>query len=377
MRPDKNAPVRELQEINDVMVVWELRGDFPDVPLAPGVDRDALVAGDPDPVFLTLPIGKANVKSGNGRFYDETWLAELERQTLANKPVGLMGHLDPKERGYAMPDEAVHWVGATRIGELLWGKGYIPEGPMRDRIRRYKATGAKIATSIDAFAEGIWDEALKAYRMAADTLRLNQIDIAPADRAGIPALAAVPILTTEMADEAGEDGPADDNPDSQEKTMDKLDVIREMTVEDAPLLPEPVREAILAAVPAPPEVALVAEMREALGTEDVLAALREMKAEQEQQRRAAIAGRIRELVEDEERGVKAKAMRPFITELVEAQKPQTVEEAEAAYTRIVERESVREMLAAHVAETMGPAQRSGLQSQNGAARYFDIPKEND
>lgn len=359
-------------DIHDVMVVWELRGDFPDVPLAPGVDRVALTFGDPDPVFLTLPIGQANVTSGNNRFYDEAWLQALERQTLENKPVGLMGHLDPKERTYAMPDEAVHWVGATRIGELLWGKGYIPVGPMRDRIRRYKATGAKIATSIDAFAEGIWDETLKAYRMAADTLRLNQIDIAPADRAGIPTLAAVPILTTEMAD--GEQSPDETEESEQETTMDKIQVIREMTPEDAPLLPEPVRQAILETAPAAPEVALVTELRDELGTEDVLAAIREMKATQEKQKQAAVTARIRELVEAAENGIGLAAMRPFVVELVEAQKPQTVEEAEAAYQQITERESVREMLAAGVREKMGPPQRVGLQGQNGKGKWFQIPE---
>lgn len=360
-------------DINDVMVVWELRGDYPDVPLAPGVDYDALVAGDDDPVFLTLPIGKANVKSGNKRFYDDEWLMELERQALSNKPVGLMGHLRPEDRATAFPDEAVHWVGAARIGELLWGKGYVPPGPVRDRIRRYKATNTKIATSIDAFAEGAWDEALGAYRMKAGTLRLNQIDIAPADRAGIPALAAVPILTTEM--EAGENT---DHPEQESETVDKLEVIREMTPEDAALLPDAVRAAIVAAVEPAPEVALVHELREALGAgegDDIKALVAELKAEREERKQEAVKARIAELVADEENGVKVEALRGLVTELVAARNPQTVEDAETAYAAVVEGDALKAALAAHVRETMGPAQTTGVEGKAGRDKIFIYPEE--
>src|SRR3972149_11512603 len=115
----------EMKHVTDVMAVWELRGDYPDVPLAPDVDYAALVAGDEQPMFVTLPIGKVDAKSGNGRYYDESFVQELERQVLENKPVGLMGHLREADRATDFPLEAVHWVGAQRVGELLWGKGYV------------------------------------------------------------------------------------------------------------------------------------------------------------------------------------------------------------------------------------------------------------
>src|SRR5690606_27672453 len=145
------------------------------VPIAADVDYAALIAGDDAPVFLTLPIGKAGATSGNKRHYDDAFVQELERQTLANKPIGLMGHLTEQERATAFPAEAVHWVGAIRDGDTLWGKAYVVPGAVRDRIQRYKAQGKAIATSIDAFAEGIYDESLKAMRMVAKSLRLNQI----------------------------------------------------------------------------------------------------------------------------------------------------------------------------------------------------------
>lgn len=354
---------------SDVMVVQELRGGFPtNIEFAPGVDKDALEAGDDKPMYLTLPIGKANVTSGNRRHYDEAFLQELERQTLEYRPVGLMGHLSETERATAFPPEAVHWVGAARVGDTLWGKGYVPPGPVRDRIARYKAQGKAIATSIDAFAEGIWDETLKATRMIAKTLRLNQIDIAPADRAGISALAAVPILTTEM------DAPATVDP--QEPVMDKLQVIQELKREDARLLPDEVRTAILETVSTPPEVALVTELRAALDVDektDLKQLVTELRQQQEQARRDAIKARITELTTE---GIKVESVRGLVTELVNARNPQTPDEAATAYQQVVELQSVKDTLAAAVQSTMGPRQTTPLPSQhNKAGKYFNIPQE--
>jgi hypothetical protein len=44
-------------DFHDVMVVTEFKGGFPNVPIAADVDYAALIAGDSDPMFLTLPIG--------------------------------------------------------------------------------------------------------------------------------------------------------------------------------------------------------------------------------------------------------------------------------------------------------------------------------
>jgi hypothetical protein len=356
---------------SDVLAVLELRGAFPSVPIAADVDYPALVAGDDTPMFITLPIGKANVTSGNKRHYDEAFLQELERQTLANRPIGLMGHLSETERATAFPPEAVHWVGALREGATLWGKGYIPPGPIRDRIKRYKDTGKAIATSIDAFAEGVWDESLKAFRMAAKSLRLNQIDLAPADRAGIGDLARVPLLTTEM--EADQE-----TAENQEPEMDKLQVINEMTAEDARLLPEPVRAAILETVQTPPEVAQVQELRQALGVDDkadLAKLITEMRTREAEQAKAAVTNRITELVSDKDKGIKVESARGIVVELIKARNPQTVAEAETAYQEVSTSEHVTELLKAQVASTMGPRQRVPVPGQQGQAKYFHIPQE--
>lgn len=357
----------------DVAVIWELRGNYPtDIPFFTDVDIAELTKGDDDPMFLTIPIGKANVVSGNKRFYDEAWLQELERQVVANRPIGIMGHLADDELATKFPQEAVHWVGVRRVNEMLWAKGYIPPGAARDRVRRYKATNKTLATSIFAKAEGIWNKARGALDMLAETLNLFQIDIGPADRVGISGLAMVPLLTSEMAT-------LPDELEQQEIHMpDKLEIIQELKREDARLLPDEVRAAILETVATPPEVAQVQELREALGVDDkadLKAVVTEMRQTQETQRKDAIKSKITELVTDKDKGIKVEAVRGIVTELVTARNPQTVLEAETAYNDVAASAHVTELLKTQVVNTMGPALRTRVAGQQGAAKYFVIPTE--
>jgi len=374
---------------HDTLVITELRGQYPNVPISADVDFAALTAGDVNPVFLTLPIGKAGVTSGNKRHYDDAFVMELERQTLNLKPVGLMGHLSNDQRSWAMPPEALHWVGATRVGELLWGKAYIVPGEHRDRINRYKAQGKAMATSIDAHADGTWDESLKAYRMDAKTLRLGQIDLAPADRAGIPDLAAVPLLTSEMDDELHakvfvkeeEHPPLPRN--SQEKPMDKLQVINEMTADDARLLPTAVRDAVVAAIPEAPEIALVSELCSTLGVNsqaDLTQTVRGLVEEQTNTRKSAIRSRIIELAtpdptRTDDKAIKVGSVRAVVVEMVQARSPKDVAEVESIYNEVATSQLVGDLLKTSIKETMGPNQRVPVAGQPQQGKYFDIPQD--
>ena len=353
-------------DFQDVMVIWELRGDYPtDIPLFSDVDIAELTAGDNDPMFLTLPIGQENVKSKNGRYYDSAFLAELERQVIATKPIGIMGHLKAEDLGTDFPEEAIHWVGTKRVGEMLWGKGYVPPGAARERVRRYKATNKPLATSIFAEAAGQFDKAVNAVRMAAKSLKLSQIDIGPADRVGVPSLARLPLVTAEM------------QTNQDEEQMDKVQIIREMTIDDADLLPKSVREAILATVQPAPEIALVTELRGVLGADDkadVVSLVSELKQEKETAAKTAVSNRITELVND---GIKIEAMRGMVTELVTARAPKTAEEAQTAYTAVTEMESVKAALTAAVQVAMGPNLTTPMQKTKGSAvdEWFPLPKK--
>jgi hypothetical protein len=334
------------------MAVWELRGNFPDVPTFPDVDIESLTAGDENPVYLTLPIGEAGVTSRNKKFYDEAFVTELARQTQDRKPVGYMGH--EKGKGMEWPEDDVHWVGAKLIGNQLWGKAYISSEDARKRARLYKATNKPMATSIYAHMGLNWDAKLGAYRAQADSLDLHRIDLGPLDMAGIQSLAKVPHMTAELIN----------NPEEQ-ITMDKLQLIRELTVEDVDLIPKPVREAITAAVPAAPEVALVTELRAELGEGDILATVKEWKQERETGQKTAVTERIKQLATDKERGVKVDSVRSVVLELVQGRNPATPEAAESAYDEIVKSELVTELLKTAVVSAGGPPLRTGVQNQNG------------
>lgn len=363
--------IQEMVHVKDRTIVWELRGSYPDVAIAKDVDVSLLTKGDDDPTFITIPVGKAGVTSGNYIHYDDEFVQEFERQVLATKPIGIMGHLKEEDRSTAFPTEAVHWVGAQRVGELLWGKGYVPPGEARDRIRRYKAQGKQIATSIDAYFDRVWSKTLNAYHAVGSTLKLNQIDIAPADRAGIPDLAAVPQLTTEMVD-------AENEHSKEEGDMpDKLQVIQEMTAEDARLLPDVVKTAIKAEVPPPAEVGLVLEMRQALGLDDkadLVAAIKALAQDKAQREAEAVTARVKELVQDPETGVKIESARAVVTELVMARQPATVEAAEKVFGEVVESDAVKGLLQETVKTTMGPGVRPAAAAKAGAPKYFKIPE---
>jgi len=344
---------------HDLMLFAELTGALPEVPIYEDIDIKELTNGEQNPVFITLPIGRAGAISGNRRYYDEEFVRELERQVTANKPIGLMGHLPTDQRGFAFPTEAVHWIGTMRVNEYLFGKGYLPEGEARTRMQRYKATNKKIATSIDASGEGIWDESRKAHRMIAETLKLNQIDIAPADRAGIPDLSAVPLLTAEM----------DGNPllvtsnvytvVGEKKKMteeEKAQAIRELRSSDAAALPKDVRDAII--------LEYATEMKTALGLDgDIVEAVRKIRDRDEAREKAAITARITELASTGDKAVKLEAVREMVVELVTARNPKTLAEVDTIYGEVVEKDSVKKALQMTVQETMGPNQTSPIQKQ--------------
>lgn len=194
-----------MDTVRDTVVVAEFAGEFPQVPVSGQVNMEALTVGDPDPFFVTIPIAEAGAVSANNRLYDAAFVQDLARQVMEQAPTGQMGHLAPGERDHAYPLPAVHWVGATQQGQTLWGKGYVPPGAVRDHIRRLKSTNGKLATSIYGTATTEPDPPSGALRVKG--FRLESIDFAPPARAGVPTLAAVPVVTAEMEESQEGDMP--------------------------------------------------------------------------------------------------------------------------------------------------------------------------
>lgn len=199
--------------------VGEFRGSFPDVPAAAGVNLDEIKTLDPDPMYVTLPVvPKVGAVSKNGLLYDEALVRQIEAQINGKRPGGRFGHLREEERDSAFPIPDAIWIGAKREGDTLWARSYVPPGAARDHIRRIKAVGGSIATSI--YGKGSYEATgQKGVRRLVD-FDLETLDFAPPERAAL-GYAAAPIVTSEFAQE--------ENP-----AMDKAQLIAELTVGDIP-----------------------------------------------------------------------------------------------------------------------------------------------
>lgn len=321
------------EEIIREYTVGAFRGDFPDVDIAPGVDMEALRELDADPFFATLPIvPEVGAVSGNGLLYDEELVSSIERQINENRPGGIFGHLKDEERDTSFPLPSGLWVGAKRIANTLWGKVYCPPGSGREHIRTLKALGGEISTSI--YGKATKFEKVRDGVKRAINFKLESLDFAPPARAAL-GYGAVPHVTREMTSE-------------EEQAMATVEVINELRKVTPP--PKQGWQPSNAE-----QVSELVAIREMLGVDesaDLPRLIGEMRQVIEQQRQAAVTARISELVQE---GVKLASARGVVRDLVNARRPQTVEEAESAFAAVLEMASIQELLALTVRELSGPS----------------------
>lgn len=341
-------PMREMaaNSIMDVLTIGEFGGRYPEVPLFPGINMDELLTGDDNPFFVTLPVGEDDVTSRNGRFYSRAVVDVVEKQMRQKRPGALLGHLADSQADTAFPIFNAHWVGNMREGKVLWGKAYVPPGPTREFFRRMKALGAQVATSIYGTGKASYDAKREAWVVEPDSFNLEQIDFAPADRAGVPSLARVPHITKEMVDDKEAKMPSDDV-----KAVDRLQVIRELTVQDVIALPE----AVVAAVrETAPERAKLAEITALVG-ERPLEAIAEMRV----QLAEAVVDRVKLTVAEL---VKLESVRPIVERLVMAElksadELHSMNRVRPVVEQVAGSDVITAMLESNVKEMMGPAQK--------------------
>jgi hypothetical protein len=342
MAADRPQAMEMVQEvIIQETQVGQFRGNFPDVPIAAGVDMAALRALDAEPVFVTLPIvPEVGAVSANGLLYDEALVNSIAEQINAKRPAGMFGHLKDSERDSAFPLPEALWVGAKREGATLWGKAYIRPGAARDYVRHLKAVGGEIATSI--YGKGKPQPVREGVRRLSP-FRLESLDFAPPERAALQQ-GALPQVTAEMQTTATRAADVE-----QELDMNREQVIAELTAND---IPATVREQLVAEAVLP-HVAQLATIRETLGLDanaDLITIIAEMKRKADEEAAEAVARRIAELAGE----IKIESVCAVVMELVQARRPTTVAEAEAAYTLVKESASVKRLLTAQVREMTGP-----------------------
>lgn len=281
--------------------VAEFRGSFPQITIDQRVDIDALTKGDDDPFFVTLPIARVGETSVNGLVYDEELVTAIEQQVVGKG--GIMGHLKDEERNTSFPIEAIDWVGVMRQENTVWGKGYIPPGEAREYTRRLMARGGRLATSIyGPYQEQLPGEAEGSHHIRG--LRLEQLDLAPADRAALQ-LGGEFAITAQMNN---------DNNDLEDADMaTKQEIIAELTVND---LPENLRKQIISEFQATNDnKALIAELTQERNDAKTLVETlqKEVQAYQAKEFETALNNTVAELIdwkiEDEAAKEKVNAFR--------------------------------------------------------------------
>lgn len=149
-------------------------GDYPEVPTYSHVDTGLLYEGDKDPFHVVLPIARVGETSANGLVYDQELVSAIEQQLPGQS--GIRGHQSDDDLQYKFPTASVYWIGHTRVGETLWAKGYIPPGENREDIRRRKAAGGALGTSI--FGDAVRETAnTKRRTWRAKNFQLTSLDL--------------------------------------------------------------------------------------------------------------------------------------------------------------------------------------------------------
>jgi len=274
-------------------VVGEFRGNYPNVATDPRVDLTALTSGDDAPLYVTLPVGEVGKVSNNGLHYDDALVKAIQDQIVGRG--GIMGHIKTEERDTAFPIEAVDWIGALRQGNTLWGKGYIPPGAAREYVRRLKARGGQLATSI--YGPYNEKETLDDGTYRIRGLRLESLDLAPADRAALK-LGGQFAITAQMEQQET------DTEDTMSLTKEQ--VLAELTLEDVPAA---LRDKIIEGVKATADTEKqLAELRQQIADKDqIIGTLQDqLQTKQAAEFAAALDAQVAELVNWQVDGDEAK-----------------------------------------------------------------------
>ncbi|MFA4973740.1 MAG: hypothetical protein WC683_14105 [bacterium] len=363
-------------EVIESTLVWEFEGKHPAIPTFANVNTELLFAEDQaqgtDPFLVVMPVARVGETSKNGRHYDENLVSAIERQLPGLG--GVRGHVPVKDRGNAYPPEVVDWIGARRIGQTLWAKAYVPPGPTRDEIRRLKARGGKLATSI----YGVMRRKVAPNgKVSEPELILESLDLAPPSRAALDLggeFAVVSEIATELQHAegvyAGDPWHIETTYlNEEELTMPtKAEMIAELTARDADLLPEAVRQAIAKKLQLEADVERVAELEaHNKSLTDQVAELTEnlngaqAKLQASEQSYAVITAEMQKFALQDAlaKVVTIEVLRPVVEQMVQLRLLQHDSEAQpdlsALVTEIWDSEAMQPLREKVVADLSGPA----------------------
>lgn len=149
-----------------------------DIPLASGVDLEAIKAGDEDPleVVVEVPAGK----STRGWDYTPESLKAIVDHVNKDTLSGFLGHQKPEEVANKFDPPVTHWVGARMEGTRAYFRGIV-DAAAKD-LKRWIRSGRIKQVSIFGMP--------KLQTVAGETKVVDykplSIDWTPLDRSGMP-----------------------------------------------------------------------------------------------------------------------------------------------------------------------------------------------
>lgn len=149
-----------------------------DIPLAPGVDVEALKEGDDQPleVVVEIPAGE----STRGWDYRPESLKAIVDYVSRHTLSGFLGHQKPEDIATQFLDPATHWVGAKMVGETAYFRGVVDAA--QSKLKRWIKTKRIKQVSIFGFPE-LQTVGGKTKVVGYKPL---SIDWTPLDRSGMP-----------------------------------------------------------------------------------------------------------------------------------------------------------------------------------------------
>ncbi len=94
-----------------------------DIPVAPGVDLEAIKAGDDDPLEVVVSVPES--KSKRGWFYAGESLQDIVNFVNAETLSGFLGHQKPDNVDTEFPTPVTHWVGAKWENGKAYFRGVV------------------------------------------------------------------------------------------------------------------------------------------------------------------------------------------------------------------------------------------------------------
>lgn len=337
---------------------WELRGSYPDVPFAPGLNIADFSGPNGDkPLFVTLPVAPIGKRSRNGLDWDEAAADRLVEQINSKRPEGILGHIPKEQRGTRYDLPVVRWIGATKHANMVWAKAYVD--PTRADVASYFTTAKAAQSRVGVSVYGMRGE------RGLHDLSLESIDFGHPDRLGNPDASGVPHITAEFEEEnqdvdvekfvaelnASRDGLRDEIAELRGERDKLKQQVAELTTSDATLQ------------------AIVAELDGLADADKPVEAVRGLVAGMQQLRQQMQEHEVRSTVAEL---IQLQPLRNFIVGQIRSQAKADIE---AEVKELLERDDIKQIARALVAETSGPPVFAAMLSDDAKGFKIDASPE--